>query len=279
MSHRYLILLALVGLLACEARSAPEPPARPEPPAQPAQPSKPTPTAVASSSATREPAAVTEYELGGMHYLLMHTGGARADATLPLVLAIHGLGDRPRRFVGVAAEFQLPARVVIPRGLTPHGNGFSWFNIRGLDAERMASGVKAAADRLADLLSELQKKHPTRGKAIVTGFSQGGMLSFALAVTHPEQIRTAIPLAGWLPEGLRPIRAPAQAPVIVALHGDADQVLPIGPTRDAVAALRTAGFDVQLSEYPGVAHTLSAGMRRELFRQLALAMQRANSGG
>ncbi|MBW2454872.1 MAG: alpha/beta fold hydrolase [Deltaproteobacteria bacterium] len=207
----------------------------------------------------------------GIRYLVRYTGGARADQQLPMVVAIHGLGDRPERFAGLLAGLEQPARLIVPQGLDPYHGGFSWFPIRvaDQDPEAIAQGMRRAAARLADMLTELGKRHPTEGKPVVTGFSQGGMLSFALAVEHPQVVAAAIPLAGWLPPPMWPSTVPAQAPPIVALHGDADPLLTIQPTRDAVRQLRQAGFAVELHEYPGVRHTVSPAMRRQLYRQLA----------
>ena len=49
------------------------------------------------------------------------------------------------------------------------------------------------------------------GKVVVTGFSQGGMLSYALALHHPELIEYALPISGMLPEVLWPTTPPPSA--------------------------------------------------------------------
>ncbi len=194
-----------------------------------------------------------------------------ADQTLPMIVAIHGLGDRPEQFATLLSALPVPARLIVPQGIDPYHGGFSWFpiRVRDLDPERLAGGLKRAASRLAELLAELGRRHPTKGRPVVTGFSQGGMLSFVLAVEHPQAIAAAIPLAGWLPPPLWPSAVPRAAPPIMALHGDADRLLEIEPTRAAVGQLRQLGFQVELREYPGVGHTVSPAMRRELYRQLA----------
>jgi phospholipase/carboxylesterase len=256
--------ILLLGLVACEARPSQPPP--PEPRA--------TPVAAASATAANEGAAVDEGDAAGIHYLLRYSAGAQRDETLPMIVAIHGLGDRPEHFAPLVGDFEKKARFVIPRGLEAHGRGYSWFPIRvgGIDPERVAVVLRTSAERVAAMLEQLPSQHPTRGKPIITGFSQGGMLSFAVAVEHPRLIAKAVPLAGWLPPPLWPAKAPAGTPAIVALHGDADSVLPVEPTRDAVGALRRAGYDANLHEYPGVSHTLSPAMRRDLFRELASAI-------
>ena len=193
-------------------------------------------------------------------------GGAATDR-LPMVIAMHGLGDNAADFARVFDGFEGPARIVVLQAPTRYGSGYSWFPTRK-DASSVsvhAQGIVDAAELIAADTTALVAARPTRGKPIVTGFSQGGMLSFTLALRHPELYERAVPLAGWLPEALWPTSRPAGGIPIVALHGDADAMLPIGPTRDGVAHLKKLGFDVELRAFPGVAHTVSRDMRRELF--------------
>ncbi|MCA9618610.1 MAG: dienelactone hydrolase family protein [Myxococcales bacterium] len=248
-------LLATLSLLACD-RTPPEPLAPPR--------------TSASVPPERAPTPPGPLEAGGVEYLVRYRGGAQPEERLPMVVAIHGLGDRPDRF-GLLEGFPAPLRVIVPRGLSPHGGGYSWFPIRVRDADpvAVAQGMEVAVDALGKMIAGVVERYPTIGKPIVTGFSQGGMLSFGLAVLRPTQIAAAVPVAGWLPEPLWQAPPSESAPPIVALHGDADPVLPVGPTRDAVAALRERGWKVDLVEYPGVEHRIPTQVRRELFRQLA----------
>ena len=256
-------VILLASLLGCDAApsEAPSKPPTPPPTPQPAPtPAKPSPP---------KPPASGEGEAAGIGYLVRYSGQASPQDELPMVIGIHGLGDRPSRF-GLLTGYQRPARVILPRGLEPHGGGFSWFpiRVRGADPERVSEGMRAASKQLAAMITALVDRYPTTGKPVVTGFSQGGMLSFALAVEHPQLIAAALPVAGWLPEPMWPKAKPESAPPIIALHGDADPVLPIEPTRDGVGALRRVGWDARLTEYPGVPHRVRPNMLRELYRQL-----------
>jgi phospholipase/carboxylesterase len=209
------------------------------------------------------------------------TGGARADDALPAVVAIHGLGDTPRGLAPLFEGFPLPARVVLPRAPTPYAGGGSWFPLPwdpGGEAG-FERGVAAAAARLSALLDGLPGERPTRGRPVVTGFSQGGILAFAVATARPDLVSAALPIAGMLPRGLWPRALPrgAEAVPLRALHGDRDDRLPSAAAEALVAHLRRLGFDAELRLYPGTGHAVSREMLRDYHGLLADALLRAGA--
>jgi phospholipase/carboxylesterase len=258
------VVVAVLALVAgaCKRESAAEPVPRGT-----ASPSPP-----AGASARSGPS-----EAAGIRFLERTTGGAEAGERLPLVVAIHGLGDRPESFGALFDGFGGRARIVVPYGTAPHGNGFSWFPLARLDPDKLAEGTERAAHGLAGLIEELERTRPIVGKPIVTGFSQGGMLSFTLAVLHPERVGEALPVSGLLAPRLWPASWPAGKPMpqIHAFHGDADTVVPFQPARDTVEALKKAGLPVEFSTYPGVGHSVSPKMREDVFAALNGAIARA----
>jgi len=214
------------------------------------------------ATSTSSPRDVAEPSL---QYLERVTGGASSGDRLPLVVAIHGMGDRPENWLDVWDDFPRRVRVILPRAPAPYGSGFSWFHYPPKSVEDVSREIRDAGDRVARLLTEIEKARPTSGKPIVTGFSQGGFLSFALAVDHGGEIAAAFPMSGGFPSPLWPTTpAPPDGPPIFAVHGDADTVVRIGPTRKAVAKLKELGFHVELKEYPGVGHTTLPSMQHEI---------------
>ncbi len=199
-------------------------------------------------------------------------GGAKPDDALPLVIAVHGLGDRPERFVRLFDDYPAPLRVVAPAGPTPYHRGYSWFPVQipVPDADlAMEAGIRASADKLAALARRLAKARPTRGRPVLTGFSQGGVMSFALAA-RPEVFAATIPVAGSLPRALWPSANARLAPVR-ALHGEADTVVPTGAARRLVASWRAGGRDVEILTFPGVAHQIPPPVRAALYERIEAA--------
>ncbi len=241
------------------ATTAPSPsPAAPTTP--PAEPHAPPPGAA--------PAALPDPKAGNLHYVEVLLGDAKADDELPMIVAIHGLGDDPRNFSHLFDTFTERARLVLPRGLEQtEGGGWSWFPFRARDPDvaRTAKAIAGAADELAATIAVLVRERKTIGKPIVTGFSQGGMLSFAIAVRHPELVALALPVGGWLPPPLVPTTpAPKGAPPVRAFHGTDDAAVKYEPTKIGVDALKQLGWDAELVTYPGVGHVITPEIQRDL---------------
>lgn len=238
------------------------------------KPAEPNPAAASAPAAAGTPAA----EASRVRYIERMTGGANTSDAVPIVVAIHGLGDRPESFGRIFDEMTSRARLILPYGLSSYSDGFSWFPISNLDPKILAEGTTHAANELAQMIGTLESSRPMRGKTIVTGFSQGGMLSFTLAVLHPERVGEALPIAGLLAPPLHPSSWPMGKlmPRVQAFHGDADNRVPIAGARDTVKALVNVGFAATLTEYPDVRHTVSVELRRDWLLALDAAIERAN---
>lgn len=266
-----LAVLSLLFIVGCER--GPAPPATAEAPA-------PFAMQAGNPQEKEAPAQPEKVDIGAPPVQAFHvfTGGAQEGDAVPIVIAIHGLGDRPEIFWKLFQGFPGRAHFVVPSGGIQWGAGLGWWPIAGpIDKARIAPGLSAAAGRLSRAIRGWQNESPTAGKPIVTGFSQGGMLSFALAVKYPNLIGEAVPVSGFLPPEMVPLLWPAgaAAPKIVVLHGDADPVVPYALAPRSVQSLRALGLDVELRAYPGVVHSVSEEMRKDLFAALEAALARA----
>ena len=212
-------------------------------------------------------------------YVEIVTGGAAPDAELPLVIALHGRGDTADRFAHLFDTLPAQARVAILRAPHAWGSGQAWFlGARAHTENRpaIAAELLALADRVAATADAIRAARPTRGRPVVVGFSQGGMLTWATAVEHPRTFAAAFPMAGFLfPEMLERVRVDARVlPRIVAFHGDADRLVSIDEDRRGARLLETRGARIDLRVYPGVQHELPPAMREDLFSALARALAR-----
>ena len=269
-------------------REAPQPSA-----AEPAQ-AEPPPASAVAPSAQAAPGAPGSAEpsvgqdaapdasgwgvAAGLKYLEIVRGEASADEQLPMVIVIHGLGDRPHRdwLYAIDIDPKLKARMILPQAPTPYGQGYAWFPFRFQDRndEALAAGISEAAARLVQMIDALQAQRPTRGRVVVTGFSQGGMLSFALALTEPQKIQFALPISGELPQQLWPSTRPKRGsvPRMIALHGAADTVVSFAADEKLTQHLRGLGYPLELVRYENVGHRITEEMSARVKRELSAAV-------
>jgi phospholipase/carboxylesterase len=210
----------------------------------------------------------------GLEYEELVTGGGDPDSPLPLIIAAHGLGDRPDRFKKLFLGLPFAARVIVPRAPGDYHQGYTWFatEIEDGQVKRLDyAAMRESAQRLAWLAEALAIQWPTAGKPVITGFSQGGILSFVVAASHPEAVSAAIPMSGLWPREMRPsgpLEAAGSRPVVVALHGEEDSLVLFDDAHESVEAMKALGINARMDPYPDVAHRISAEMRLRLYELL-----------
>lgn len=209
-----------------------------------------------------------------MRYLEHMTGGARPDERVPMIVALHPMGGDPADFLQMLRRYRRRARLILPYG-HPSGGMYIWYDSVRDDVP--APLVTREADRIAAALVALVAARPTVGLPLVTGFSQGGIMTFALAVTHPEALAAAFPISGMLPPSLYPSAAlssgprPATLPPVTAFHGASDLAVPTRGARASIAELQRAGYTAELREYIGVEHETSDEEVGEILERIGRA--------
>ena len=216
-------------------------------------------SAYASSGTTRD-------EIhGGIRFLVLFRGGADEDS--PLVVGIHGRGGSPARFSRVFQAFSGRAEIALAQAPSKAEDGWSW--LPGWDSRNgaeFAAAFDAAEKQLWQAIVDLA--HGRR--VIVTGFSQGGMLSYVLAARHPREIAYAFPIAGAAPPGFMPHD---HAAPVYALHGASDPVIDVALARATVAAFQERGVPAELHEFPGVGHTMTPDLLEDLLAHLRAVVE------
>jgi phospholipase/carboxylesterase len=191
-----------------------------------------------------------------------------ADESAPLVVAIHGMGDKPDNWIESWSTFPDKAQIVLPRAFTKYGEGYSWFEFRdGMTDAEFGAEVGAAEEKLWKAIAKLAGPR----RLVVTGFSQGGMLSYAIASRHADKVAYAFPVSGSCPGPLLPKNKARSAP-LVAFHGTSDSVVAFKWGQGAVNAFKEQGNDATLRVYPGVGHTITPEMRADLWTEMKKAL-------
>jgi predicted peptidase len=181
-------------------------------------------------------------------YVLFVPQGYNPDKPYPLILFLHGAGEREggKRApveVGIGpaikkiGEDQFQFFVLIPRC---EANPRNW-RADGPDAQRALG-----------MLNDVQKSYKIDGKRIcLTGLSMGGYGTWSLATKYPERWAAIVPICGG--------GDPTQADKIKNIpcwcfHGAADPTVKVENSQKMIAALKAAGGDPKYTEYEGVGH-------------------------
>jgi phospholipase/carboxylesterase len=204
---------------------------------------------------------VRQNEQDGIFFLEVVIGEASFEDELPMLVVLHGRGGSAQIPGGPFLGLTHPVRVIVPQATERLGEGYEWLPVyvgQGL-VDRLSATMFEQSSRVARLLRRVAENRPTIGRVIVSGFSQGGLLTITLALYHDDLVGEAFPLACWLPPPLVPTyrRSDLYYPRIRSMHGMADPTIPLGPTEELFRTLVTLGFDATLVTFPGVEHAMS----------------------
>jgi phospholipase/carboxylesterase len=135
--------------------------------------------------------------------------------------------------------------------------GYQWFAISRLDPHAMHGGVQAAAAGLDSFLDAELARHdlPPERLALV-GFSQGTMMSLQVGLRRQVKPAAIVGYSGMLTNGEGLEQHGREAPPILLVHGDADQMIPADFLFTSAVALGRAGAAVQWHLSPGVGHSI-----------------------
>ena len=188
---------------------------------------------------------------------LVHTVYEPAgDGPHPTVVALHGWGANAMDLLGLApylAEGQF--LVLCPQGPVevPLGPavGYGWFPLtmgEPPDPAALAAGVDAAR-RFVDAAA---RRYPVdMNKLVVLGFSQGGVIAYALALDEPQRFAGLVALSSWFPAPLAQTLPPRDRARLLTLvqHGTRDELIDVGRGRESVENLRRLQVPVTFREF------------------------------
>jgi phospholipase/carboxylesterase len=196
---------------------------------------------------------------------LAPSGGGRARQ---LVVFLHGYGANGDDLIALGREWArtLPHAAFVsphapePCGMAPMGR--QWFDLTFRDPGEIARGIARAGPPLnAFLDAELERlRLPSRALALV-GFSQGTMLALAVGLTRKPAPAAIVGYSGAL-AGIEALPAAAEAPAVLLVHGDRDEVIPVDAMMIAREQLAQAGLPVEWHVAPGIGHGIDGeGLR------------------
>ena len=207
-------------------------------------------------------------------------GPASKGAARQLVVLCHGVGADGHDLIDLAPRWAqaLPDAVFVsPHGPAPYDMapmGRQWFSLADRAPEVMQAGARAAAPSLLAFIdAELARAGLATDEVALAGFSQGAMMALYAGLRRRPVPRAIVAYSGALLAGPALAGELAGRPPVLLIHGEQDEVVPVGLSRQAEQALRGVGVPVEAVWRPGLGHGIDeAGLSvGGLFLQRAFA--------
>lgn len=165
------------------------------------------------------------------------------------MIVLHGLGDSMAGYFWVPQMMQFPwLNYLLVNAPDEYYDGYSWYDYAGA-AE---PGVRRSVKMLHALL-EAQRiaGYPTE-QTIVSGFSQGCLMTLEAGLRFPHRLAGLIGLSGYVLEPavlLREASAAGRETPVLMTHGRQDPLIPFSDVKLQMEALRAGGLQIEWHEF------------------------------
>lgn len=176
------------------------------------------------------------------YLLYLPEGYGADDSRWPLVLFLHGAGERGRDIERV--------RIHGPAKLIAQGRKFPFILVAPQCPEYEVWDTRV----LAALLDEVIGRYRVdEDRVYCTGLSMGGYGTWALAMAQPRRFAAIVPICGG--GCLQQLLVARLKPVPVwCFHGAKDPVVPLAESQVLVNGLKETGGNVRFTVYPDAGH-------------------------
>ena len=176
----------------------------------------------------------------------------------PMLLLLHGYGSNEEDLFSFANE--LPDEYYVISARAPYDmmyNSFAWYAINfDADENKFSDIEEAQSSRvlIATFIDEVVQNYAIDANDVtVIGFSQGSILSYAVALSYPQKVQRVVAMSGYLNTEMADenYRANDFSNLkIFASHGTVDQVIPVDWARNSIPKIKALGIDIVYKEYP-----------------------------
>jgi len=186
-----------------------------------------------------------------LEYRIRNATSSQNKVSAALIL-IHGYGSYADDLFSFAPYLPKECTVIAlqaPLSLGP--NSYAWYPLQMNPSGELTSEVEAAwsaVQLIVDTIDELIYKHSLDPQDVsLLGFSQGAILSWAIAYHHSDKIRRIVALSGMVHESINTSAPPNF--IAYASHGIQDQVIPISQARNTILPLSTQHDAISYQEF------------------------------
>ena len=194
---------------------------------------------------------------------------ASGAAPRSMVILLHGYGSNGDDLIGLAPYWRaaLPDTIFIspnaPQPCPGAPGGRQWWALTDFSPQARAAGVRQAAPVVDAFIDEqLAAYGLSEDRLALVGFSQGTMVALHVGPRRERQLAGVIGYSGMLSDPESLAAEVRSKPPVLLVHGDADPMVPVAALDPAVAALKTAGVEVEAYVSRGLEHSIDqAGLQ------------------
>jgi phospholipase/carboxylesterase len=181
-----------------------------------------------------------------------------SNTNAPAIIMLHGFGSDENDLFSFASELPEEYHIIslkAPIPMQPYGN--AWYNIYFDNTNGKFSDTEqaiASRELVSECIDEIVSKYKVAADNVtLLGFSQGTILSFAIALNYPEKVQQVIGLSGYINEEL--LKEDYSTNdfsnlKVYSSHGSVDQVIPVEWARKTQPFLQNLNIPCKYSEFP-----------------------------
>ena len=187
-----------------------------------------------------------------------------------LMVVMHGLGDSIAGFRWLPRALELPwLNYLLVNAPDRYYQGFSWYEFGG-DPE---PGIVRSRKLLFELLDEQRRNGFPSEQTIVSGFSQGCLMTWEAGLRYPHRLADLVGISGYAHDekgALNELSPVAREQRFLITHGTMDPMVPFDAVKQQVAVLKAAGLNIDWREFDK-GHTIAGEEELAVIRDFVRA--------
>ena len=190
------------------------------------------------------------------------------------MVVMHGLGDSIAGFQWLPGAMELPwLNYVLVNAPDRYYQGFSWYEFGG-DPE---PGIVRSRKLLFGLLDDLREKGFPSEQTIVSGFSQGCLMTWEAGLRYSRRLAGLVGISGYAhneKEALKELSPVAREQRFLITHGRQDPMIPFDAVKKQVEVFKGAGLKIDWREF-NKGHTIAGEEELSVIRDFVRAAFKA----
>ena len=179
------------------------------------------------------------------------------------VILCHGYGGDGKDISILASywRFHLKDTIFIcpdaPERCAASPHGFQWFDLMDQTREQILSKSLIAEIKLNKLIDEVKKIYDLpANKIVLSGFSQGCMISLQTGIKRKDKINSVIGYSGKIIDIDHLSKNIISRPNIFLMHGDADQIVTIEGLLEAKDFFTKNNYEIETKIFKDCEHRI-----------------------